>query len=42
LIDTENEKFEINGENVSECSFAKITCINGFWSVEIRSEYYEE
>lgn len=40
LIDTENKKFEINGQDISECASISITFHEGEWTVATQNKYY--
>lgn len=40
LIDTENKKYEINGQDVSDCASISITFYNGVWNVSTAKKYF--
>ena len=40
LIDSKNGKYEINGNDISNCTSLSITFIDGEWSVATQNKYY--
>ena len=40
LIDSKKGKYEINGEDISNCSSLSLTFFDGEWSVAIQNKYY--
>lgn len=40
FLDSKNNKFEINGEDISDCNSLSITFYDGTWNVATTKKYF--